>query len=107
MLLGSAGPLLPPLLAALALAARRPAALAALGLSLGGFALTYAVVERDYLGCPMPARRWPLLPLLACATPLHVAAAALGGETARWRGQLLRIERGGRFTVIGAGEGRP
>jgi len=100
MLIGSGGSLLPPLLALLALAGRRPAALAALGLSVGSFAAAYALIERSYLRRPMPARRWPLLPLLACATPVHVAFAALGDETIHWRGQRLRIERGGRYTVL-------
>ncbi|NTU79025.1 MAG: glycosyltransferase [Chloroflexales bacterium] len=103
LMLSSTGALLPPLLALLALAGRRPAALAALSLSVGSFAGAYVLIERGYLQRPMPARRWPLLPLLACATPIHVALAALGDETVRWRGQRLRIERGGRFTVVGQG----
>jgi ceramide glucosyltransferase len=99
MLACSIGPLLPPLLVLLALT-RRPAALRALGLSAAGFAAAHALIERVYLQRPMPARRWPLLPLLAYVTPIHVALAALGGETVSWRGQRLRVEPGGRYTVL-------
>lgn len=101
MLLAGLGAMPPPLLALLALAARRPAPLAALGASVAAFAAASAVVERAYLRSPTPAARLPLLPALACATPLHVALAGLGGETIVWRGQRLRLERGGRFTVEG------
>ncbi len=104
LLLTSAGPLLPPLLALLALLARGRATLAALGLGLGAFGAAYALVERGCLGRPMPVGRLALLPLLACGTPIHVALAALGDETVRWRGQRLRIERGGRFSVLDAEE---
>jgi ceramide glucosyltransferase len=100
LLLTSAGPLLPPLGALLALVAPRKATLAALGLSLGAFALVYAAIERGYLGRSMPVGRLPLLPLLAVATPVHVALAALGDDSVRWRGQRLRIERGGGFSVL-------
>jgi ceramide glucosyltransferase len=99
MLAGCIGPLLPPLLALLALT-RRPAALGALGLSAGGFTAAHMLIERVYLQRPMPAQRWPLLPLLAYVTPVHVALAALGGETVSWRGQRLRVEPGGRYTVL-------
>ncbi|HMQ31527.1 MAG TPA: glycosyltransferase [Chloroflexaceae bacterium] len=102
--LSGLGNYLPPLSALLALATRRPAALASLGLSLGAFVGLYALIERAYLGRPMPAGRQALLPALAVLTPLHVALAALGGETITWRGQRLRVERGGRFTVLGAEE---
>ncbi len=102
--LSGLGNYLPPLSALLALATWRPAALAALGLSLGAFVGAYARVERAYLGRAMPARRRALLPALAVLTPLHVALAALGGETITWRGQRLRVERGGRFTVLGPEE---
>jgi ceramide glucosyltransferase len=98
--LSGAAPLLPPLVALLALAARRPAALVALGATLASFAGAYFVVERGYLQRPMPRRRWPLLPALACLTPIHAALAALGGGVIRWRDQLLRLERGGGFAVV-------
>jgi ceramide glucosyltransferase len=100
MLLGSLGPMVPPALLLLALLARRGGPWAALGASLALFAGTQALVERVYLRRTMPVRRWPLVPLLACLTPLHVALAALGGERIEWRGQRLRISRGGGFTVV-------
>lgn len=100
MVLASAGALLPPLQLLVALVARRRAPLAALGASLAVFAAAQAPIERRYLRRPMPARRWPLLPLLACVTPVHLALASAGGETILWRGQRLRVERGGRFAVI-------
>ena len=107
LMLSGIGAFLPPLLALLALLRRRPATLAALGLSLGGFVGSYALIERGYLKCAMPARCRLLLPLLACGTPLHLLLAALGDETADWRGQRLRIARGGHFTVLSAEEHAP
>jgi ceramide glucosyltransferase len=100
MALTGAGALLPPLQLLLALVVRRRAPLAALATSLGAFAACHALIERAYLGRPMPARRWPLLPFLACGTPVQLALASLGGETIRWRGQRLRVARGGGFRVL-------
>lgn len=100
LLLSSVGPLLPPLVALLAMAARSRGALLALAANFISFTFAYAVVERAYLRRRMPARRRLLLPFLAYLTPLHVALAALGGDTIQWRGQRLRLERGGRFTVL-------
>lgn len=102
--LSSVGMFLPPLLLLLALVTRRPTALAVCGLSLLSFTAAYALSERGYLAHAMPVRRWLLLPWLAWATPLHVLLASLGDETISWRGQRLRIARGGRFTVLGAEE---
>lgn len=103
MLLAGLGAMLPPFVALTALAARRRAPAAALALTLASFAATTARIERAYLGRTTPARRLPLLPILACLTPLHVALAGLGGETISWRGQRLRVARGGRFSVVGEG----
>lgn len=100
MLLTTAGTLLPPLVALLALIGRRPAHLAALGLSFGAFLAAQAHIEQAYLRRPTPPWRRPLLAILAYLTPLHVALAALGGRTIRWRGQRLRFERDGRVTGL-------
>ena len=97
-LLGSAGNLLLPLLAALTVAGRaspRPL----LG-SLALFAAVYAWCERRYLGRRTPPRRWPLVLLSALIAPLEALAALVGGDTFDWRGRRIRLHRGGRFEVL-------
>ncbi|GAB4449334.1 MAG: hypothetical protein OHK0015_54490 [Chloroflexi bacterium OHK40] len=112
--LGSAGNFLPPLALAVALASRRPSAGGAALACLALFLACYGVVDRRYLGGETPPGRWPLLPLTALLTPLHILCASLGGEVVEWRGQRIRALRGGGFVVLGdtqagqAGEpGRP
>ncbi|NJN18526.1 MAG: hypothetical protein HC822_20850 [Oscillochloris sp.] len=82
------------------LLSRRRGPIAALLLNLLQFSLSQAIIEHVYLRRPMPARRWWLLPILAWITPLHNLGAAFGSDTIEWRGQRIRIARGGRFTVI-------
>ena len=99
-LLVSAGLLLPPGAAALALLARTRAAWGALAGCLGLFGLVALACERRYLRnpAPLPARRWPLLPVVALALPVQSAAALLlGRDEIEWRGQRLRVAAGGRF----------
>ena len=100
-LLLSVGNLLPSLLGVLALSTWRPAPLLALGLAVALFAVTYAVCEIGYLPDRTPAGRWPLLLVVALVTPLHVLAAmAAGGSRIEWRGQRIKVHRGGAFEVL-------
>lgn len=99
-LLGSAGSLLPPLLGVLALFTGRRSAWQALAGSLGLFAAVYAFCERRYLGRHTPIQRWPLLLVVALVTPLHILAALCSDNQIEWRGQRLRVRRGGQFEVI-------
>lgn len=99
-LLGSVGNLLPTLLAIGALLRPRPATLAAFGASMALFGAVYTLCERVYLRRATPLRRWPLLILTSILTPLHVLVALFSGATIEWRGQRLRVRRGGSFEVL-------
>jgi ceramide glucosyltransferase len=101
--LGSLGNLLPPLAALLALREAR-SGLAPLRKNLllvGLFLATYGIIDRAYLGGVTPLRRWPLLIVTALITPLHVLAVSLGGDVVEWRGQRIRVLKGGGFEVLG------
>lgn len=100
MLFGSLGSLLPPLLLLLALVTRRRVPCMTLGLSLGYVAATQALLERMYLGRAMPLREVLLLPILNWLMPLYIGLISLGNNTIVWRGQRLRVERGGTYTII-------
>ncbi|HEU5014161.1 MAG TPA: hypothetical protein VFT66_16680, partial [Roseiflexaceae bacterium] len=99
-LLGSLGNLLLPLSGLLALGTRRRAAVGAFGASMALFAAVYAWCERAYSGRYTPLRRWPLLLVVALVTPLQVLSALLSDGKIEWRGQRLRVHRGGRFEVL-------
>jgi ceramide glucosyltransferase len=99
--LGSTCNLSPSVLALLALLSRRWATLRALGASLGLFGAVYALCEARYLKRRTPARRWPLLLVVALLTPLQIVAALLSSDEVEWRGRRLRIRRGGGFEVVG------
>lgn len=97
---GSAGNFLPPAAALAALfTRRRPAALAALA-CLALFLAFDSYVNEKYLAGPTPWRRAPLLIVTALVTPLEILAASLGGDVVEWRGQRLRVRRGGDFEVL-------
>jgi ceramide glucosyltransferase len=98
--LGSAGNLLPGLLAALALTKRSRPAWAALVASLALFAASYAWCEACYLGRRTPWRRWPLLLVVALVTPWHVLSALFSDDVVEWRGQRLRVQRGGYAQIV-------
>lgn len=101
MMIGSAGNLLPPLLAALTLAGRlSPAPLAT---TAAAFVAAYAWSERRWLGRTTPPPRYPLVLLSACIAPLQSLAGLLGEPAFRWRGQRIRLAKGGQFTVIDKG----
>jgi ceramide glucosyltransferase len=99
----AAGNLLPPLALCWALLRRRRQPFAALALCLLIFLVSYAQLDRRYLGGGTPGRRWPLLLPTALITPLHILAASLGEPTIFWRGQRLRIRRDGTIDVVSKG----
>ena len=101
-LLGSAGALIPPALGLLALARRT--SLAPVLWSLAIFSAVHAWCERGQMRGRTPWRRWPLLWLSALIAPLQALAALLHGSTFTWRGQRIRLEKGGHYTVV---ESRP
>ncbi|PDV98777.1 glycosyltransferase [Candidatus Chloroploca asiatica] len=100
MLFGSLGSLLPPLLLLLALVTRRRVPWLSLGSSLGYVAATQALLEHAYLGRAMPLRQALLLPILNWLMPLYIGLISLGNNTIVWRGQRLRVERGGTYAII-------
>jgi len=95
-LLSSLGNFIPGLLALLALLIGRRAALQGALASLGLFSAAYLWCERRYLGRITPGRSWPLLPLVATLAPFQALWALWGGDEVVWRGQRLRVQRGGR-----------
>lgn len=100
-LVGSAGNLLPPSLAILALLRHRRSDIRGLVASLGMFAVCYALCEALYLKRATPRRRWLLLPAVALLAPIEVLLALASDDEVEWRGQRLRVRRGGTFEVIG------
>ncbi|HLH62975.1 MAG TPA: glycosyltransferase [Ktedonobacteraceae bacterium] len=98
--IGSASNLLPALLALLTVFTRRRSALQALGMSLGLFIAVYAVCQLGYLKRHMPVKRWLLLPFVALIIPLQILKALISNEEIEWRGQRLRIRRGGKMEVL-------
>jgi ceramide glucosyltransferase len=101
MTFGSLGNLIPGLLALLALLHRRRSPAVACGLAVILSFAVEAIIECGYLGRVTPLRRLALLPLVVIATPLHILALLCAPPTVEWRGQRLRIHRGGAFTVLG------
>ncbi|MBF6590430.1 MAG: hypothetical protein IVW57_07840, partial [Ktedonobacterales bacterium] len=99
LLAGSAGTYAPSLLGALAALTRRRGAVIALATCLGLHAAIYSFCEVRWLGRRTPLRRWPLVPVVALVTPVHILWALLTGNEVEWRGQRLRIVREGAFEV--------
>lgn len=89
----------PSALLLLALLTRRRAAFSALLASLVIFGASYLLCERTYLKGHIPPRRWPLLVAVALLTPLDVTRHLLSNNEIEWRGQFLRVQRGGRVEV--------
>ena len=100
MALGSLNQLLLPLLALLALLTGRRRPLFAFGSSALLFTLVNGLCERLYLGHPTPPRWWPLALISALITPLQIVAAMLGRSEVIWRGQRLRVHKGGSFEDV-------
>lgn len=99
-LLGSIGNLLPGIMLPLALFSRRRTVWMKFGLSLGLFTAIYAWCEQRYLKRHTPLKRWLLLPIIALITPVQVLAALLSNNEIEWRGQKLRVLRGGKLEII-------
>ena len=97
-LLGSAGSLIPPLLALLTLLGGL--ALAPFTATMTLYAAVYTWCEHAYLGRTTPLTRWPWVLLSALIAPLQALAALLRGSDFHWRGQHIRLFRGGQFQVL-------
>jgi ceramide glucosyltransferase len=98
--LGSIGNFLPPLAALAALVSRRRPALVSAAACLGLFLASNEHVRSAYLRERTPWRRAPLLLVTALFTPLHLIAASLSSDVVEWRGQRLRVRRGGEYEVL-------
>jgi ceramide glucosyltransferase len=96
-LLGTIPSLIPGGLALLAILTRQPSVWLTLAVSLVVFHLVYALEERHYLRHPTPLIWWPLVWLSAILAPFLVVWALFSDDEIEWRGQRLRILRGGRF----------
>ena len=99
--MGSLNQVLLPLLALLALLTRRRRVLGAFGSSALLFTLVNTFCEHRYLGQPTPLRWWPLPLVSALIAPLQIVAAMLGRSEVTWRGQRLRVHKGGTFDDVG------
>jgi len=98
--LGSAGTLLPSLIALLAISSRSRHALRGLAIMFGVFAAVYLYGERRYLGRSAPTRRLITLVIAAVIAPLQIVWGLLVGDEVQWRGQRLRIRPGGVVEVL-------
>jgi ceramide glucosyltransferase len=98
--LGSAGTLLPSLIALLALWSRSRRALRWLTITYAVFAAVYLAGERRYLGRTTPPRRLAALAIVAVIAPLQIVWGLFAGDEVLWRGQRLRIRRGGAVEVL-------
>lgn len=97
-LLGSAGSLIPPLLAAFTLIGGT--ALVPFAATMTLYAAVYAWCERTYLGRVTPLARWPWVLLSALIAPIQALAGLLGGSDFHWRGQHIRLHPGGRYDIL-------
>lgn len=97
---GSIAMLIPVLQALMVIFTRRRIALLGASTSLILFASTYSLCEARYLHRKTPPMRWVLLPFVALLTPLQICGALLSNKQIEWRGQQLRIARGGAFEVV-------
>jgi ceramide glucosyltransferase len=98
--LGSAGTLLPSLVALLALISRSRQALRGLAIMFGAFAAVYLRGERRYLSRTTPLRGLLALPIAAVIAPLQIVSGLLAGDEVQWRGQRLRIRCDGVAEVL-------
>lgn len=98
--LGSLGTLLPSLVALLALWSRSRRALRGFVAMLGLFAAVYLAGERRYLGRAAPLGRLAALAVAAIIAPLQIVWGVFAGNQVLWRGQRLRITRGGSVEVL-------
>ena len=99
-MVGSVGNLLPAMLLMAALLTRGQAATRAALTCLMVFGGVYAWCERRYLRRTTPLKRWLVLPFVAWVAPWQIVSTLLGDSEIEWRGQRLRITRGGGCEVI-------
>lgn len=99
-LLGSIANLFPPLLLLLALLTHQRSAITGVRMSLCLAATIYALCERRYLKRRTPLTGWLLLPITILITPLHILAILFSNNEIAWRGQRLRIKRGGKMEIV-------
>jgi ceramide glucosyltransferase len=91
---------LPSIIALLALCTGRRSAWLSLGVCLTLFGTIYALCEKRYLKHRTPLYRWPLLPIVALWSPLHIIWTLLLNNEVEWRGQRLRLLRDGAVEII-------
>jgi ceramide glucosyltransferase len=63
-------------------------------------AAVYAICTHNYLHRRTPWRRGPLIFLSALLAPLQALGGLLGPATFRWRGQQIRLQRGGKYDIL-------
>lgn len=97
----SVGNLLPTIAALLTLFAPSLLTLASVAVIFVLFIVTYFSLEGRYLPRRTPLHRLPLLPLVAFLIPAQILAQLLiPGEVIEWRGQRMRVLRGGRTEIL-------
>jgi ceramide glucosyltransferase len=98
---GSLATVAPPLLTLLALLTRRQRIWQLLGSALLLLNGGQWWCETRYLGRRTPRRWWPLHTISALIAPLHIVLALVGRSEVTWRGQRLRLRRGGAVEFLG------
>ena len=98
--IGGLGTLLLPALALSALLSRRSIVKQAFAGVMVLCNIIFWISEACYLGRRTPWQRWPLLSVAALVTPVQILAALLANSEIEWRGQRLRLQRGGRIEYL-------
>ncbi|MFN8532104.1 MAG: glycosyltransferase [Dehalococcoidia bacterium] len=96
----SLGGLILPMLALGAIAGSRTA-MGALTVSLAVVVGGQAWIDRWVLRRATPPDRWPLVAVMAAAGPALVLVSLARGDEVTWRGQRIRVRRGGWYEVVG------
>ena len=91
---------IPSVIAMLTLLTRRRAAIVALGTTLTLFGAVYVLCEKQYLLRTTPHPRWLLLPIVALWSPVQIIWTLLLNDEVEWRGQRLRLLRGGKVEIV-------
>jgi ceramide glucosyltransferase len=97
----SVGNLLPTIAVLLALFAPSPMTVASVAVIFALFVITYFYLEARYLPRRTPLYRLVLLPAVAFLIPAQILAQLLiPGEVIEWRGQKMRVLRGGGTEIL-------
>ncbi len=91
---------IPSIIALLTLLTRRRAPIVALATTLTLFGAVYALCEKQYLLRTTPRHRWLLLPIVALWSPVQIIWTLLLNNEVEWRGQRLRLLRGGKVEIV-------